>query len=104
MHVLVDLGPRRFSHCRRVFSKVLTIVVSGCFIMGDCYFALFCISEFSTFSAIKLYYFHNEKKKVVLIRFTYINAITFFFYSYLSNKRLSLLLLVISEMIHFQTL
>lgn len=35
-------------------------------------------SDFSTFSAMKLYYFDNEKEKVMLIRdLTYITAITY---------------------------
>ena len=45
-----------------IFSKILAAVVSGCYvILSDCEFALFCISESSTWSAMKLYYFSYGK-------------------------------------------
>ena len=60
---------------RKIFSRIQTVVISGCYIIGD------LSSEFSNLPAMKWCYIYSEKKQVMLVteRLTYINAITYSF-------------------------
>lgn len=67
--------PGRGEKLRKTFSRIQTVVVSGCYIMDD------LSSEFSNLPAMKWCYISSEKKQVMLVRerFTYRNAITYSF-------------------------
>ena len=76
MWTFLQIGmPGRGEKLRKIFSRIQTVVVSGCYIMDN------LSSEFSNLPAMKSCYIYSEKKQVMLVRerFTYRNAITYSF-------------------------